>query len=158
MQFNYSKAIVFIHVNFILDCWTVKTTTMQEWEYVTGERRSLEAQQQSSREIKEALIRTSTQLEQTYIRSRDEQSQIQHLQQVVKSQRDLVKELSARLVAANVPLTPALVANIHSCLEDDWSVAAIIELRQTGANLPVTECYNGSLLVLSSVFFFSSES
>ena len=86
---------------------------------MTGERRSLEAQQQSSREIKEALIRTSTQLEQTYIRSRDEQSQIQHLQQVVKSQRDLVKELSARLVAANVPLTPALVANIHSCLEDD---------------------------------------
>ena len=86
---------------------------------MTGERRSLEAQQQSSREIKEALIRTSTQLEQTYIRSRDEQSQIQRMQQLVKSQRDLVKELSARLVAANIPLSPDLVARIHSCLEQD---------------------------------------
>jgi len=84
---------------------------------MTGEHRSLEAQNQSSREIKEALIRTSTQLEQTYIRSRDEQSQIQRLQQVVTSQRDLIKQLAARLVAANAPLPPALVSNIDSCLE-----------------------------------------
>jgi len=79
----------------------------------------MEAQHQSSREIKEALIRTSTQLEQTYIRSRDEQSQIQRLQQVVTSQRNLIKELVARLVAANVPLSPALVSSINSCLESD---------------------------------------
>ena len=79
----------------------------------------MEAKHQSSREIKEALIKTSTQLEQTYIRSRDEQSQIQRLQQVVASQRDLIKQLSARLVAANVPLSPELVAGISTCLETD---------------------------------------
>lgn len=87
--------------------------------YTVGERRSMEAQQQSSREIKDALIRTSTRLEQTYLRSQDEQSQIQRLQGVVTSQRALVKELAARLVAANVPLTPALIASIDSCLEND---------------------------------------
>ena len=86
---------------------------------LVGERRSMEAKHQSSREIKEALIKTSTQLEQTYIRSRDEQSQIQRLQQVVASQRDLIKQLSARLVAANVPLSPELVASISTCLETD---------------------------------------
>lgn len=86
---------------------------------VVAERRSLETQNQSSREIKEALIRTSTQLEQTYIRSRDEQSQIQRLQQVVTSQRDLIKQLAARLVAANLPLSPDLVASIDACLEID---------------------------------------
>jgi len=79
----------------------------------------LEAQHQSSREIKAQLIKTSTQLEQTHIRSRDEQSEIQRLQQVVTSQRDVIKELAARLVAANVPVSPALVASISSCLETD---------------------------------------
>jgi len=86
---------------------------------LVGERRSLEAQQQSSREIKDALRRTSTQLEQTTIRSRDEQSQIQRLQQVVTSQRDLIKQLTARLVAANVSLSPELVSSIDSCLSAD---------------------------------------
>jgi len=79
----------------------------------------MEAQHQSSREIKDALIRTSTKLEQTERRSRDEQSQIQRLQHVVTSQRDLVKELAARLVAANVPLTPTLISRINTCLETD---------------------------------------
>ena len=87
--------------------------------HITGERRSLEAQHQSSREIKDALIKTSTQLEQTYLRSQDEQSQIQRLQQVVTSQRDLIKQLAARLVAANVPLSPTLVSAIDTCLEAD---------------------------------------
>ena len=84
-----------------------------------GERRSLEAQHQSSREIKEALIKTSTQLEQTHIRSRDEQTEIQRLQKVVTSQRDLIKQLTARLVAANVPLSPDLLATISNYLDTD---------------------------------------
>jgi len=84
-----------------------------------GERRNLEAQHQSSREIKDALIRTSTQLEQTYHRSQDDQSQIQRLEQVVTSQRQLIKDLAAQLVAANVTLSPALIASIGTCLETD---------------------------------------
>jgi len=94
--------------------WTDETRVC-----VVGERRSFEAKQQSSREIKEALIKTSTELEQTYLRSRDEQSQIERLQQVVASQRDLIKQLTARLVAANVPLSPDLVASVGTCLGTD---------------------------------------
>jgi len=82
-----------------------------------GERRSLEAQHQSTREIKEALIKASAKLQQTHFRSQDEQSQIQRLQQIVTSQRQLIKELAARIVAANVPLSADLVSSIHTCLE-----------------------------------------
>jgi len=87
--------------------------------YTAGERRNLEAQHQSSREIKDALIRTSSQLEQTYHRSQDDQSTIQRLQQVVTSQRQLIKELAARLVAANITLSPELIASINTSLETD---------------------------------------